>query len=250
MKIREITAKSILNRSKIFDFCINPYTGCAIACRYCYARLFMKRFSRHPEPWGEFVDVKVNAPELLKRQMKKAKGGAVWISSVCDPYQPLEAKYRLTRRCLTVLVEHPFPVSVQTKSTLVLRDLDLLKEFQEIEVGFTIATDDETVARRFEPGASPIKDRLSALRKIHDAGVRTFVFIGPILPGKPERLIPKLHGIADRILVDRMNYMDTISGMYRKLGYEKEAADAFFDEARERLAAELQKRGMRFELLF
>jgi len=97
MKVQEITAKSVLNPSKIFDFCLNPYTGCAIGCRYCYARLFMKRYSGHHEPWGEFVDAKVNAPELLKKQLTRTKKGAVWISSVCDPYQPLEAKYRLTR---------------------------------------------------------------------------------------------------------------------------------------------------------
>jgi DNA repair photolyase len=134
MKVQEITAKSVLNPSKILDFCLNPYTGCAISCKYCYARLFMKRYSGHHEPWGAFVDVKVNAPELLKKQLLRAKRGSVWISSVCDPYQPLEAKYRLTRRCLVELLEHQFPVFVQTKSKLVLRDLDLFKKFHDIEV--------------------------------------------------------------------------------------------------------------------
>ena len=96
MIVREIQAKSILNKSKVFDYCLNPYTGCQINCAYCYARLFMRRYSGHVEPWGQFVDVKINAPELLRKQLEKAKRGIVWISSVCDPYLPLEAKYELT----------------------------------------------------------------------------------------------------------------------------------------------------------
>ena len=196
------------------------------------------------------MDAKVNAPELLKKQLTRTKKGAVWISSVCDPYQPLEAKYRLTQQCLMELIEHQFPVFIQTKSKLVLRDLDLFKKFQDIEVGFTIATDDETVVRRFEPRASSVKDRLAVLRKIHEAKVKTFVFIGPILPGNPERLIQELHGIADRILIDRMNYIHSIGGLYRQLGFEDKMTDDFFNKTKERLTAALQKREMRFELLF
>jgi DNA repair photolyase len=91
VKVQEVRAKSVLNKSKIFDFCLNPYIGCELNCAYCYARLFMKRYSGHREAWGKFVDVKVNAPEILKRQLDKARRGIVWVSSVCDPYQPLEA---------------------------------------------------------------------------------------------------------------------------------------------------------------
>ena len=147
LKVKEIKAKSILNKSKIFDYCLNSYTGCQINCRYCYARFFMRRYSGHNEAWGEFVDVKINAPEVLKKQLDKAKEGRVWISSVCDPYQPLEARYGLTRRCLKELARKQFPVYIQTKSKLALRDLDLFQEFEEIEVGFTITTDDERVAK-------------------------------------------------------------------------------------------------------
>ena len=104
--------------------------------------------------------------------------------------------------------------------------------------------------RKFEPRASSVKGRLAVLRKIHDAGVKTFVFIGPILPGNPERLIQELHGIADRILIDRMNYPHTISGLYRQLGFEDKMTDDFFNKTKERLTAALHKREMRFELLF
>ena len=110
----------------------------------------MKRYSGHREAWGEFVDVKVNAPELLKNQLEKAKKGMVWIYSVCESYQPLEAKYILTRQCLKELANKQFPVNIQTKSKLVLRDLDLILQFEEIEAGFTITTDDEALAKLFE----------------------------------------------------------------------------------------------------
>ena len=115
MKIREIHSKSILSPSKIYDYVVNPYVGCQHGCTYCYAR-FMKRFTGHKEPWGEFVDVKVNAPDLLRREITRKKMGSVWMSGVCDPYQPLEKKYRLSRQCLAILVEHRWPVFIQTRA--------------------------------------------------------------------------------------------------------------------------------------
>jgi DNA repair photolyase len=250
MIVREIQAKSILNKSKIFDYCLNPYTGCQTNCRYCYARLFMRRYSGHSEPWGEFVDVKVNAPELLRKQLERAKKGTVWISSVCDPYQPLEAKYRLTRRCLEAFLEKQFPVNIQTKSKLVLRDLDLLRRFGVIDVGFTITTDDERMARLFEPLASSVKDRIEALEKIHEAEIRTFAFIGPLLPGNPENLIESLEGKVDYVYIDRMNYADTIRMFYEAIGKKEALRDSFFREYKERLTRELKRRGMRYEVFF
>ena len=249
-KVKEIKAKSVLNKSKIFDYCLNPYTGCQINCRYCYARLFMRRYSGHKEAWGDFVDAKINASEVLKKQLDKAKKGTVWISSVCDPYQPLEAKYELTRRCLKELVKKQFPVNIQTKSKLVLRDLDLFQEFEEMDVGFTITTDDERMAKLFEPNATPVKERLTALEKIHSLGIKTFAFIGPLLPGNPEKLIEKLEGKVDNIYIDKMNYIYSIKGFYHKLGLQRETTDKFFHEYKERLISELKKRKMKFEALF
>src|SRR5512136_1153601 len=126
MVIREIISKSVLSKSKIYDYVVNPYTGCQHACSYCYAR-FMKRFTGHREPWGQFVDVKVNAPDLLRVEIVRKAVGRVWVSGVCDPYQPLEARYRLTRQCLEILSQNDWPVAVQTRSPLVLRDMDILK---------------------------------------------------------------------------------------------------------------------------
>lgn len=250
LKVTEIKAKSILNKSKIFDYCLNPYTGCQINCRYCYARLFMIRYSGHKEAWGEFVDVKVNSPLLLKKQLERAKRGIVWISSVCDPYQPLEAKYTLTRQCLKELVVRQFPVNIQTKSKLVLRDLDLFLEFEEIEVGFTITTDDEGVAELFEPNASSVKERLNALEQIRSKGIKTFAFVGPLLPGNPEKLVGLLEGKVDRVFIDRMNYISTIRGFYNQQDLKRAATDSFFQKHKERLISELEKRKMKFEVLF
>lgn len=247
MIIREIQAKSILNKSKIFEYCLNPYTGCQTSCQYCYARLFMPRYSGHKEPWGEFVDVKVNAVDLLRKQLERAKNGTVWISSVCDPYQSLEAKYRLTRGCLEELLKKQFPVNIQTKSKLALRDLDLFRQFETIDVGFTIATDDDKVAKLFEPQASPVKERIKALETIHDAGIRTFAFIGPLLPGNPEKLVDNLAGKVDYVYIDRMNYTNAIRKFYRYHGLEEALKDTFFREYRDRLVQELKRNQIVFK---
>ncbi len=103
MIIQETNARSILSRSKVYDYTINPYVGCQHACTYCYAR-FMKRFSGHKESWGQFVDVKINAPDLLRKEVERKPAGRVWISGVCDPYQPIERKYELTKECLEILI--------------------------------------------------------------------------------------------------------------------------------------------------
>jgi DNA repair photolyase len=210
----------------------------------------MRRYSGHVEPWGQFVDVKINAPELLKKQLERAKMGTIWISSVCDPYQPLEAKYELTRKCLKELAAKQFPVNIQTKSKLVLRDVDLFQKFSEIEVGSTITTDDEKISRLFEPRASSISDRIQMLEKIHEKRIKTFAFIGPLLPGNPEKLIERLFKTVDKVYIDRMNYMSTIRAFYIKHGLKEAATDEFFKEYRKRLINELKKKNMKFEVLF
>jgi DNA repair photolyase len=204
MIVKEVRARSILSRSKIYEYVINPYTGCQHACSYCYAR-FMKRFSGHSEPWGQFVDVKTNAPELLQAEIWKKPPGRVWVSGVCDPYQPLESRYNLTGRCLAVLFHYCWPVTVQTRSPLVLRDLDLIKGAEGAEVGFSLPTADDGIRRIFEPLAPPIGDRLAALEQLHRSGIRTFAMIAPLLPGA-EALPQFLAGKVDSVIIDRMNY--------------------------------------------
>lgn len=250
LKIKEVQAKGILNKSKIYDYCVNCYTGCEHKCAYCYASLFMRRYSGHVEPWGEFVDVKVNAPEVLEKQARRAKKGVVWLSSVCDAYQPLEAKYKLTRRCLEVLAAAEFPVTVQSKSALLLRDIDVFRRFKDIEVGLTIATNDDRVSKLIEPGASPVSERIAALAALKAAGIRTYAFIGPILPGDPEALVAALDGKTDHILIDRMNYVGQFRAFFLQHKMEYAMTDAFFAEMARRLVSELKKRNMSFEVVY
>jgi len=225
MIVKEIQAKAILSVSKVYDYVINPYTGCQHGCTYCYAR-FMKRFTGHKEPWGEFVDVKINASDLLQVEIKRKKRGRVWVSGVCDPYQPLEAQYKLSRRCLEILEQHNWPVTVQTRSPLILRDIDILKGARDFEVGFTVTTINDGIRKLFESNAPPIKDRLNALDALHQAGIRTYAMIAPMLPGA-ECLAEALEGKVDSIIVDRMNY-NHADWVYRKYGLDSKLTDNFF----------------------
>ena len=210
VRVGERDFKTIMGRSGIssVEYAINPYLGCGHGCVYCYAR-FMRRMGHVGEEWGSFVDVKINALERLRKEAPRRSKGIVLLSSVTDPYQPLERKYELTRGCLQILLEHQFPISVLTKSDMVLRDLDLLKGFDQCQVGFTITAYDDEVRRVFEPGASTVNARLAALHKISDEGIPTYAFLGPILPYLSEEgldsLLDELAGSVSHVLVDRLN---------------------------------------------
>ena len=182
MKISEVFCKSILVPSRIYgvDYALNPYTGCQHNCAYCYA-VFMKKFSNHTQPWGDFVDVKINAPTVLKKQLKQKNQGRVLVSSVTDAYQPVEKQYEVTRRCLERFQNSPWIVSILTKSSLVVRDIDVLKRLN-CEVGFTFTTFDESIKPVFEQGSSSIEDRLTALKTIHDAHIPTYAFLDRSYP--------------------------------------------------------------------
>lgn len=241
MIIKEILSKTILSISKVYPYVINPYTGCQHNCLYCYAH-FMKRFTGHKESWGQFVDVKVNAPDLLRKEITKKKMGEVWISGVCDPYQPLEAKYKLTRQCLEILAQNDWPVIVQTRSPLVLRDIDILKKGTGFEVGCSITTADDGIRRLFEPGAPPISERVRTLDELHQVGIRTFAMIAPMLPGA-ENLAEILAGKVDAVIVDRMNY-HYADWIYRKFGLTDKMSDDYFFQTARTLSSSFAKIGI------
>jgi DNA repair photolyase len=180
LAVREVECRTVLNRSSLGQYSLNCYTGCEHACVYCYAR-FMQRFHPHPEPWGAFVDVKVNSPEVLKKQLERAAPGGVFVSSACDGWQPLERQLGLTRDCCRLLVEHGFKVNALTKSALVLRDLDVLRPGLA-RIGTTITCLDPSLARLWEPAASPVEDRWRVLETAREAGMETSVMFGPLLP--------------------------------------------------------------------
>jgi DNA repair photolyase len=247
MNIKEIRSKTILSASKIYTYVINPYVGCQHGCHYCYAR-FIKRFSGHQEPWGEFVDIKINAAKLLPGEIKKKKRAKIWISGLCDPYQPLEAKYTLTRKVLEILIQNEWPVVIQTRSPLVLRDLDVFKGAENFEVGFSITTADDEIRKLFEPDAPSIKERIRALDELHQSGIRTYAMIAPLLPGA-ETLVNELKGKVDYIIVDRMNY-NYAGWIYRKHHLEDKLTDNYFEMAGREIANNCLKSGIVCKLVF
>ena len=227
MIVKEISSKTILSVSKIHDYVINPYVGCQHACLYCYAR-FIKKFTGHLEPWGDFVDIRTNAAELLQAEIKKKKHGTVWVSGLCDPYQPLEAKYKLTRQCLQILADNDWSVVIQTRASLVLRDIDIIKRAKNFEVGLSITTADDEIRKIFEPHAPTISERINTLEELHRSGIRTYAMIAPTLPGA-ETLVDSLKGKVDYIIVDRMNYHYT-DWIYRKYAMEDKLSDDYFQK--------------------
>lgn len=179
---REVVAKSVLVKSGITDYAVNCYVGCTHGCIYCYAR-FMKRFTGHEEPWGKFLDARVNAPEVLAREVKRKPPGHVFMSSVCDGWQPIDKRYELSRRCLRILIDAGFHVGILTKSKLVARDFDILQGHSNCDVSCTLTTMDEQLRFRIEPGASPTRERIAVLEEACSRGITASAFLGPFMPG-------------------------------------------------------------------
>ena len=209
MKITETTCKTALSKSNLpgLDYSLNPYRGCQHRCAYCY----VPNVLRIPRTiWGHFVDVKTNIPVVLYRELKKKKPGVVGISTVTDAYQPVEKKYKLTRYCLEQLLIHDFPICIQTKSKLILRDIDLISKFSNAEVILSIATLNDGERKLLEPFSSSINDRLSALKFFSDIGIKASVFFGPIYPTIEFDYVPEIidtfaqYG-ATEIMVDKLN---------------------------------------------
>jgi DNA repair photolyase len=234
--VTEITAKTILVKSRIpgADYVINPYLGCAHGCRYCYA-VFMRRFARHHPgaPWGSFVEVKVNLAPVLRAELaRKKQPGRVILSSVCDPYQPVELRYRLTRSAINILAEFGWGIDLLTRSPLVLRDLDLLRAIPQVSVGLSITTDDDRVRRVLEPQAPPIPARIATLKKLAQAGLAPWVFIAPMLPMNPDRLYELIGPYVSEVMMDPLNYRPRISQVFRRHRWDYELTDAYASKTR------------------
>ena len=208
--VREVTCKSLLNTCGVDDYSFNCYTGCGHGCVYCYAR-FMQRFHPHTEPWGKFVDVKMNAVDVLARQLRRRKPGSVFTCSACDGWQPVERRYQLTRRCCEMLLDAGFHLGVLTKSELVLRDLDIF-EGRDVRIGVTITTPDESQAKLWEPKASSVAARLRVLTEAKRVGLETAVMFGPLLPGISDtsEAIRRLFELAAEVDVDQI-WTDTLN---------------------------------------
>jgi len=262
--VRETLCKTILNRGGLSDYSLNCYTGCTHACVYCYAR-YMQRFHPHAEPWGEFVDVKVNAVEVLKRQLRRAAPGSVFISSACDAWQPVEAEWRLTRRCCELLLERGFQVNVLTKSALVLRDLDVFAG-RKARIGVSVTTLDNRLQTLWEPAAATVGQRFGVLREARQAGLATSIMFGPLLPqlsdqqASIEAMFDQAAALGvDGVWVDAMNarprvwpavavllrdHFPALREPYRRLLFDAQARRAYREDLGGRVRAAARRAGI------
>ncbi len=173
--------KTAMGKSNLpgIDYTVNPYIGCSHGCIYCYARLYCPK--EVAESWGRLIFVKENLPQALLKDVRGFKKGKVMLSTITDPYQPQEKKFELTRRALSILLNSGFKVSIQTKSNLVLRDIDLLL-CGKADVGFSLSTLDSSISKKIEPKAPSPEKRIDALRRLNSEGVKTWIFLAPVLP--------------------------------------------------------------------
>lgn len=216
MEVTEIQATTILTPQKVgslagrYTYSLNPYAGCAFRCSYCYVPKFPN--ARHDDftMWGQWVEVKKNAPALIRKERSKVFGSSIFFSSATDPYQYIELKYRLSRECLKELLRYrPAKLTMHTRSHLILQDIDLLVQFgAAIRVGVSITTDNEAVQREFEPSAPSIQRRLHLLSELKRAGIRVHASLSPLLPSDPERLVSLLKPHVDSIWIDSMRHPD------------------------------------------
>ncbi|MBI4174023.1 MAG: radical SAM protein [Candidatus Aenigmarchaeota archaeon] len=247
MLMREVESKSILTKSSLTDYCVNCYMGCSFGCSYCYAQLIIRKF--HPgEKWGEYLDVKINAPQLLEKEIARAKRGTVMLSTVTDPYQPLEGKYRLTRQCLEILLAHDFPVTILTRSPLVTRDIELLKKFKDCTVGVSITTNDDKIKNIFEPLTPRFASRIETLKALHDAGLRTYSFIGPMLKMDTKTVAESVAPNVDFVFIDKPNYPQ----LWKQIAEKNDIVldDEYFAAARDELVDVLKGNGVEIKALF
>lgn len=227
MVVKEINIKDYLTKSRLpaSDYVINPYVGCPHGCKYCYAS-FMKRFTAHTEDWGTFIDIKRCEKKINLNKISKK---SVFLSSVTDCYNPLEEKYRLTRNILEQLVASDCYLSISTKSKLILRDMDLLKQIKNLTVSMSINTLNEDFRKDMD-NASTIEERLNTLKELHNHGIHTVLFMSPIFPFITEwrEIIEKSKDYIDEYWFENLN----LRGQYKTyiMNYIKEKYPKYYND--------------------
>ena len=223
--VKEKWCKTALSCSKLpgLTYSLNPYFGCHHGCTYCYVPNVL-HVKQHI--WAE-VQVKINIPLVLRKELKKKNIGIVGLSTATDAYQPLEKEYELTRKCLLLLLKHQFPIDILTKSDLVLRDVDIIKEFRNATVGITISTLDDKERQLLEPHAPSIQRRLNAVKTLADENIFSYIFFGPVYPSVKKDQLKSYVDIfkdmgAQEIIIDSLHLKrDTWSRISSVLSEEK-----------------------------
>jgi len=267
-RVRTVDVRSALSPSGLpgLKWSLNPYRGCAHGCAYCYAPSVL-RVER--EAFCTAVEVRRNIASVMAKELGRRDRGVVGLATVTDPYQPLEARFQLSRMCLEQLAQHAWPVSVLTKSDLVARDLDILSGMPGAEVGFTITTLDEHLRRLLEPGAPPVARRLAGMRLVAEAGVRTYAFLGPIHPtASPQDVRALVRAVqsagASSVMVDRLNLRPGVwpsveralsadaplQALARRRLFPRQGDEGFYGRAFAAAEEEARSLGLGFSLAF
>uniref|UniRef100_A0A7C5TF41 Radical SAM protein n=2 Tax=Ignisphaera aggregans TaxID=334771 RepID=A0A7C5TF41_9CREN len=213
MQIVEVDINNALSRSGLpdLDYALNPYIGCLHGCLYCYAKMYT-RFRNVVDNWGYIVIIKRNLIDVLSREVKRFRKGVVGLGTITDGYQPIEAIYKLSRKSIEILVENGFRVSIQTKSSLILRDLEILKRYRDfIDIGITItSTSNSSLIKLLEPFSSPPTARIEALKRLSIEGIKTWIFYGPVIPGYNDSIEELLKIISLAKETKSMLYIDKL----------------------------------------
>ena len=231
---------------------VNPYFGCTHACSFCYAR-FMLKFHKSEHAWGKFVEPKINLPDVLLKESKKAIGKKILFSSVTDCYQPVEREFGITRQCLKILSSQNCSVLVLTKSSLAARDADLVPSFKSFTFGMSASYHDDRIRECFEVGTASIEDRAKTLKLMKEAGAKTWLFVSPFLPGitNLEAILEKFRGTVDSFSVEAINlYSSTLKGLSSSIAragsnfesLKKKAKDPYYWEQAKLEAFETSKK--------
>ena len=246
MELKKITCKTALSNSSLpgLRYSLNPYRGCSHKCAYCYVPNVL-RVER--ERWGEFVEIRENMPLVLSKELRRKKPGVVGISTVTDPYQPAEKKYKITRYCLEQLLLHDFPICIQTKSKLVIRDKDLISRFSNVELMVSIATMDDSERKLLEPCSSSIKERFEILEKFSDVKVKKSVFLGPIYPTVTADDISEMVSVlsmfnVSEIMIDKFHLKPgVLESVKKSLFKKKQLLNSFINNLKDKTCFERQR---------
>ena len=248
-QVREITVDRVLVPEGATRYYVNPYAGCMIGCSFCYVAAradFSRRLEGAPPPeWGRWVDVKTNAAEVLAQEVQQHPPGLVRMSPILtDPYQPIERRYRVTRKCLEVLLDAGYSPAILTRESRVLDDLDLLAGRGRAAVGFSIPTDDDRLRKLFEPGSDRVEHRFQALRTLAEAGVPTCVVVQPVLPMNVEAFVERVAPWAKAVRIDRMYFGERVTAKYEAAGIGHAASVAYQEERVQELSGRFANAGL------
>ena len=258
MRIVEYNAVSAISRSSMaeLDYALNAYSGCFHGCIYCYAMDFT-RIQDAAQHWGQVVYVKKNLLHLLRSEIKTMKRGIVGVSTITDPYQPAEAVYHLSGSAIEILLRAGFRVTVQTKSPLVLRDRDILQDHRNLcDVGITITTMNQKKALLLEPQSPSPLARGRALSSLSSSGIRTWIFLGPIIngindsPSDMEQIFQLAADTGSRVIYDTFsNYKGATMLMAERIGSSDMAGQSRYDiKWKEKVMSDVQRLSDRYSV--